>query len=173
MALCFSGRMHGPSQGWPGHRQLETGVCQSGDPEGRRHQQCFLRSGWITGMRRSDATAMPASPSCRPGKIHRGGAREFAGGAGGADRAGNLRGGFPGVRQSQPAGRSPWFWCSIRPCIVLVDTGKHSTWIADPTQKLASIRLQVGKFEQTIVLPAGGEAGRSCASERRTLNSER
>jgi chondroitin AC lyase len=48
-----------------------------------------------------------------------------------------------------------------QPCIVLVDTIEHEAWIADPTQKLASIRLQVGELAQTIMLPTGGEAGKT------------
>jgi chondroitin AC lyase len=50
-----------------------------------------------------------------------------------------------------------------QPCIVLVDTIEHTAWIADPTQKLTSIRLQVGQLAQTVALPTGGEAGRSVA----------
>jgi chondroitin AC lyase len=50
-----------------------------------------------------------------------------------------------------------------QPCIVLVDTIKHTAWIADPTQKLASIRLQVGQLAQTIALPTGDEVGNSVA----------
>jgi chondroitin AC lyase len=48
-----------------------------------------------------------------------------------------------------------------QPCIVLVDTEKHAAWVSDPTQKLRSIRLQVGELAQTIALPAGGEAGKT------------
>jgi chondroitin AC lyase len=48
-----------------------------------------------------------------------------------------------------------------QPCIVLVDTEKHAAWVSDPTQKLASIRLQVGERAQTIALPTGGDAGKS------------
>jgi chondroitin AC lyase len=50
-----------------------------------------------------------------------------------------------------------------QPCIVLVDTEKHAAWVADPTQKLTSIRLQVGEIAQAVSLPTGGEAGRSVA----------
>ena len=50
-----------------------------------------------------------------------------------------------------------------QPCIVLVDTEKHAAWISDPTQKLASIRLQVGPLVQTVALPTGGGAGKSVA----------
>ncbi|HWZ94960.1 MAG TPA: polysaccharide lyase family 8 super-sandwich domain-containing protein [Opitutaceae bacterium] len=50
-----------------------------------------------------------------------------------------------------------------QPCIVLVDTDMRAAWISDPTQKLASIRLQVGELVQTVTLPTGGEAGRSVA----------
>ncbi|HSY54655.1 MAG TPA: polysaccharide lyase family 8 super-sandwich domain-containing protein [Opitutaceae bacterium] len=48
-----------------------------------------------------------------------------------------------------------------QPCLVLIDTEKHIAWISEPTQKLRQIRLQVGGFEQTIPLPAGGAAGKT------------
>jgi chondroitin AC lyase len=80
------------------------------------------------------------------------------------------------VAQIEPAVFGVVFWSSgkitlpggllvwvNRPCIILVDTEKHTAWIADPTQKLAAIQLQVGELAQSIALPTGGEAGRSVA----------
>jgi chondroitin AC lyase len=50
-----------------------------------------------------------------------------------------------------------------QPCIVLIDTEKHAAWISDPTQKLTSVRLQIGEIAQAVSLPTGGAAGRSVA----------
>jgi chondroitin AC lyase len=55
-----------------------------------------------------------------------------------------------------------------QPCIVLLDTEKHAAWISEPTQKLTSIKLQVGGFEQTIALPTG-----SGMTVETTVNFER